>query len=107
MHRDLLRTPVVQPRDDDELKQIREWIDEAIIRTEESVEQFTDEKLLKNVRKQLEYLFAVTRNGHRPTRAEARRFALGLTARQLEEVDHRLAWLVSRLSNFLDSDSYS
>jgi hypothetical protein len=87
---------------DEDLPQFRAWIDQAIVRTEEVAENFADEKLLKSVRKQLEFLFTVTRRGGRPSPAEARRFALGLTASRLEEVDSKLAGLVARLSNYLD-----
>jgi hypothetical protein len=91
---------------EEDLGQLRAWVDEAIIRTEEVAESFPDERLLKSVRRQLEYLFAVSRGTHRPTPAESRRYALGLTARRLEPVDERLSRLVSRMSNYLDSDEY-
>ena len=86
---------------DDDLPQFRAWVDEAIVRAEEVAESFADEKLLRSVRKQLEFLFAVTRRGARPTSEESRRFALELTARRLEQVDSKLAGLVARLSNYL------
>jgi hypothetical protein len=91
---------------EDDLKQFRVWVDQAIIRTEEVVENFPDEKLLRSVRQQLEFLFRIARPGQSPTPAELRRFAIGLTARRLEEVDDELARLFSRLSNYLDSDRY-
>jgi hypothetical protein len=91
---------------EDDLKQFRQWIDRAIIRTEEVVENFSDEKLLRSVRQQLDFLFRITRNGQSPSPAELRRFAIGLTARRLEEVDDELSRLFARFSNYLESDRY-
>ncbi len=91
---------------EEDIKQLRAWVDEAIVRTDEVVENFPDERLLKQLRQQLEFLFAISRPGHRPTKSEAKRYALGLTARRLEEVDAKLAALLARMSNYLDSDEY-
>ena len=87
---------------EDDLKQFRIWIDQAIIRMEEVVESFPDDKLLRSVRQQLEYLFSVSRPSEGPTSSQLKRFALGLTARRLEEVDDELSHLFSRMSNYAD-----
>jgi hypothetical protein len=38
-----------------------------------------------------------------PSESERKRFALGLTARRLEQVDDELARLFARISNYFDS----
>jgi hypothetical protein len=86
---------------EEDLKQLQRWVDQAIIRMEEVVESFPDEKMLRSVRQQLDFLFRISR--HDPTDSERRRFALGLTARRLESVDEELAKLFARISNYLDA----
>ena len=87
---------------EDDLKNFRAWIDRALIRTEEVIEFFPDEKLLRSVRQQLEYLFSASRSAEGPSDAQLRRFPLGLTARRLEEVDEELSRLFARMSNYAD-----
>jgi len=91
------------PLSEEDLKQLRTWVDQAIIRTEEVADIFSDEKLLRSVRHQLEFLFRVTRAGERPSDSDLRRFAVGLTARRLEPVDDELARLFARMSNYLET----
>jgi hypothetical protein len=88
---------------EEDLKQFRAWVDQAIVRTDEVLDFFPDEKLLRSVRQQLDFLFRISRRGHKPSPTELRRFAVGLTARRLESVDEELARLFARLSNYLDT----
>lgn len=85
---------------EEDLKQLQLWVDQAVIRTEEVVQNFPDEKMLRSVRQQLDFLFRISR--HDPTDSERKRFALGLTARRLEEVDEQLAAIFARISNYLE-----